>query len=551
MILPAILFAHVLATSTAIVDYRDLPHEVLTATIYVWTGSAPGRVALSLAVHDNRTAALEFAPGRAAVVIFARANGDYLIDGPFVWPDHNSDRLPDPLWRRTLHGSTAPDLRTEPALDWRPRADGLSDPWPQCRWTSAAAWECWGTPAGSDALLIANRPGTVSWLEIRASIPGQWCTSEWGRFIDLIGPDGEQPVHAHVEIARAAAPPSYRSRSIRLESVSVPWIETREFPPSGVWIAGERPSGAAWAAFSADNAAPRYVALDDLASGAATVPEKIRFDAERPLDGTVLGAAQPASGAILTLFRLIDPLPSPEDPQKPRRVFAAETTAQEDGTFRFQSLGNGNYELVAWHPELGRASIFLQPAEQHVAVSLELAGMVRGRVLIGGKPAAGVDVFSVPDPAAYSNSDDPVTIKGGDGQTGADGRFTVSLAPSGGGELRVGGGAYSTRRVPLPSTPMPVVDLGDIELGAPLVISVVLDQDSACGVLATGPVGRLGLQIVRGVRTGPGLYRVTIAEEGEWEFGLDCAGTITPLSPSTMTVTQDLNGKEVRFEVRR
>ncbi|MGH9410572.1 MAG: hypothetical protein ACRD1V_14080 [Vicinamibacterales bacterium] len=546
-----ILFAHVLTASTSIVDYRDLPQEVATATIYIWTAGAPARAAMSLAVRDNRTAALEFVPERTVVVTFARANGDYLIDGPFAWPDHDSDRLPDPLWRRTLRGSAAPDLRADPALDWLPRARGLSDPWPQCRWTSAVAWECWATPAGSDAVLIANRPGTVSWLEIRASIPGQWRTSEWGRFIDLIRPDGNDPAHAHVEIARAAAPPSYRFKSIRLDSVPVPSIETLEFPPSGVWIAGARPPSAAWAAFSADDAAPRYVALDDLAAGAPAVPETIRLDAERPLDGKVLGAAQPAAGAIVTLFRLIDPPPSPEDPQKPRRVFAAETTAQDDGTFRFQSLGNGNYELVAWHPELGRASILLQPAEQHIAISLELAGLVRGRVLVGGKPAAGVDVFSVPDPAAYSNADDPVTIKGGDGQTGADGRFALSVAPSGGGELRIGGGAYSTRRVPLPSTPMPVVDLGDIELGAPLAISIVLDQDSPCNVLATGPVGRLGLQIVTGVRTGPGLYRVTIAEEGQWEFGLDCEGTITPLSPSMMTVTQDLNGKEVRFEVKR
>ena len=69
-------------------------------------------------------------------------------------------------------------------------------------------------------------------------------------------------------------------------------------------------------------------------------------------------------------------------------------------------------------------------------------------------------------------------------------------APSGGGELRIGGGRLPVKRVPLPGVPFPILDLGDIDLGAPIALTVVLDQDTPCGVRATGPLGHSGLQIV-------------------------------------------------------
>jgi hypothetical protein len=158
-------------------------------------------------------------------------------------------------------------------------------------------------------------------------------------------------------------------------------------------------------------------------------------------------------------------------------------------------------------------------------------------VLAGGKPAAGVDVIAVPDPAAFAAAEDPIDLKGGDARTGPDGRFALALAAGGGGELRVGGGTYAIRRVPLPRASLPIVELGDIELGRTIVLSITLDQDPGCDVRAAGPLGRAGLRIVTAVRTAPGVFSVTLPEEGNWEFGLQCGRDERALAPSIVRVS--------------
>ena len=141
----------------------------------------------------------------------------------------------------------------------------------------------------------------------------------------------------------------------------------------------------------------------------------------------------------------------------------------------------------------------------------------------------------------------------GPANTGAsfspDGRFVV-FVPLAGGELRIGGGRFAVRRIPLPRPAPASLDLGDIDLGAPIAISVVLNDDSECVVRATGPVGRTGLQVVHGTRTAPGLHTLLIPEPGFWEFGLSCGERERALSPGVVEIGPGLAGKEVRFLVR-
>jgi hypothetical protein len=254
---------------------------------------------------------------------------------------------------------------------------------------------------------------------------------------------------------------------------------------------------------------------------------------------------------VVTLFRLIDPPPArPDARDQPRRVFAAERIAGASGEFQFDSLGDTDYEIVAWHPQFGRGVAAVGRGETTIAVRLESAGQVRGRVMAGGKPMAGVDVISLPDPQAVAQAADLTDIKGGDGRTGADGRFAVSVAPGGGGEVRVGGGRYPIRRFPLPRAPLPLVDLGDIDLGAPIEVTITLDREPGCDVRATGPVGRSGLQVITGTRVGPGLFRITFPEEGTWQVHLLCGRDEHALVPSLVSITQANSGKEIRMVVR-
>jgi hypothetical protein len=231
-------------------------------------------------------------------------------------------------------------------------------------------------------------------------------------------------------------------------------------------------------------------------------------------------------------------------------VLIAETIADGRGAFHIDGAGDAEYEVVAWHSQLGRASVVLPRQPGLVTIRLESPGTVSGRVIAAGKPRAGVDVISLPVPKAYREAEDLVDLKGGDARTGPDGRFSVMAAAGGGGELRVGGGSLPIRRIPLPPVPVPLLDLGDIELGSALDLTVVLDQDSSCGVRATGPIGQSGLQIVLAVRTAPGLFRIVLPEPGLWAFGLLCGRDGFALSPPTMQITPAHAGKQVRFSVR-
>jgi hypothetical protein len=190
----------------------------------------------------------------------------------------------------------------------------------------------------------------------------------------------------------------------------------------------------------------------------------------------------------------------------------------------------------------------LRPGATQVTIGLQAPGLARGRVLVGGTPAPGVDVISVPDPAAYLAAEDPLELKGGDTRSGPDGRFALPLAAGGGGELRVGGGAYAVVRVPLPPTPLPLVEVGDVEIGRGIAISVVLDQDPGCDLRAAGPIGRSGLHIVTATRTGPGLFALLLPEPGAWEFGLLCGREERALAPAVSKI--DDGTRQLRLAVR-
>ena len=295
-------------------------------------------------------------------------------------------------------------------------------------------------------------------------------SSTWGRL--LIVPDApSDPAGVRVTFAHPALSSSLRTPGVRLETAVVPRTQATPVAPGALWLAGEEVPARAWVEIRTTQAGPAYVPLQEVADGSPSLPLTVRLVESHLVSGVAVGAREePGNSALVTLFRLIDPVPSPSTPsrEKPRRVLAAETIADRDGAFHLDGLGDADYEIVAWHPQLGRASILVPRASAPIVIRLESPGTVRGRVVMAGKPLAQADVISLPSPDAFSGADDLVDLKGGDTRTGEDGRFAVMQAAGGGGELRVGGGTLPIRRIPLPRAPVPLLDLGDIDLGSPL-----------------------------------------------------------------------------------
>jgi hypothetical protein len=486
------------------------------------------------------------------IVLLHRQDSAYLVDGPLLLRDDDLvERDIDRTWRYTIAGGVDRAPVSASPLEWLAEEGTVGAAWPACWWRDAKRWECMGVPLESAGVVLGTDGAGVLAAVVAGSSMPVLRASGWGRLV-LVGDRGAGPPPRVRFTAARAAVPSSRSRTVRLETALVPDVRVSGITPGGYWVAGDSSPPDSWLEIRSPRSGPQYLALADVARGSPQLPLQVSLDDRRDLVVSVVSdRGDPARGALVTAFRLIDPqLVAGVRDQPPRRVLAADATAGGDGVAQLDGLGDAEYEIVAWHPQFGRATTRLDAGATQLTIRLRSPGIARGRVLVDGRPAGGIDVISVPDPGAYVRAADPIDVKGGDAQTTTDGRFWVALAPEGGGELRVGGAGYPTVRVPLPRAAPPIVELGDIELGRPIAVIVTLDQDPGCDLRATGPVGRAGLQIIAATRTGPGLFTFTVPEEGSWEVVLLCGRTERALTPSVVRVSARDGPRDVRLRVR-
>jgi hypothetical protein len=533
------------------VVYDDVPGAVGRVSLYLWRDEASPVAVTGDILRNGSRVTVRGVSGQRTLVVFARMDGEYLVDGPFSWPMADVVRLVDGRWRRTARGGAPEALVEVSALEWLSASQAQGDQWPRCYWAEPHQWACWGVPVGEAGVLLSRASDRVWWSVVSGATAPDMRAAQWGRLL-RVREDAGETTPVRVSFGHPVAP-AQRLRGVRLDTAPVAMAQAVTVADGAVWVTGEQVPADAWAEVRSARGGPKYVPLREITDGLSSLPITIVLEESRSLDGVVVGAAaQRAGGALVTLFRLIDPAPSPGGPgrSKPRRVLASEVLAGQDGAFHLDGLGDADYELLAWHPQLGRVTTILQRREGVVTVRLDSPGIIRGRVVAAGKPLAGVDVISVPDPEAARKADDLVDLKGGDARTGEDGRFAVMAAAEGGGELRAGGGTFPIRRIPLPRAPSPLLELGDIDLGPTLEITIVLDQDPGCDVRAAGPVGRSGLQIVGATRIAPGLFRAWLPEAGLWEFGLLCGRAERSLSPGAVQISAAQAGKELRFSVR-
>jgi hypothetical protein len=550
----AILLALAMASGPAVsgVTYTDVPPEIVRVSVHGWQDAAlPVRIGGDVDRQEGKLT-IRAAPDRRVIVRLERADGAYLLDGPFWWPARDAQRALDRRWRRTLAVASSGPIAGAAEFEWLSAHGEPATEWPRCFQTGDRLWTCWGATTGDAGVLFCRAGTRVWWTAVARGAAPSLRSSTWGRL--LIVPDvPNDPAGVRVTFAHPVLPSSLRIPGVRLETAVVPRTQATPVAPGVLWLAGDEVPARAWVEIRATQAGPVYVPLQDVADGSPSLPLTVHLNETLVVYGVAVGAREErGNSALITLFRLIDPLPSSStrSREKPRRVLAAETIADRDGAFHLDGIGDADYEVVAWHPQLGRASILVPRTPGRLVIRLESPGTVRGRVVMAGKPLASADVISLPSPEAFSGADDLVDLKGGDTRTGEDGRFAVMLAAGGGGELRVGGGTLPIRRIPLPRAPVPLLDLGDIDLGSPLELAIVLDQDSACDLRATGPIGQSGLQIITGARTGPGLFRIVLPEAGLWAFELLCGKEERPLAQPTIQVTPASAGKEFRFAVR-
>ena len=533
-----------LRLSVGAVTYENVPPEVVRISVHDWIDEASPRPAAAEIAFRERRVVIRAGSGRRRVVLLERADGAYLLDGPFWWPEVDGQRVMDRRWRRTIRVAASEPLAGA-AVEWVPADPARGGQWPRCVPAKDRLWDCWGAAPEDPGVIVSRAWDRVWWTVVTHGAAAGLRSSRWGRLLHVVDASGDG-AGLIVRFAQPAPQSSQRVPGLRLGTTPVAGAQSVQVAPGVAWTHGHDVPSSAWLEMRTAGYGPAYLPLQEIAGGSPLLPITVRLEETRTLDGVVLGSReQRAAGAFVTLFRLIDPPASASAParEKPRRIVVGETTADAAGAFHLDGVGEADFEVVAWHPLLGRVSSILPRRFAALTLRLESPGTVRGRVLRAGKPLAGVDVISLPGLDAVRTTDDLVDLKGGDTRTGEDGRFAVMLAAIGGGELRVGGGVHPIRRIPLPRAPAPLLDLGDIDLGSPLEITIVLDRESACDLRATGPIGRSGLQIVMAAPTGPGLFRIVLPEPGLWAFGLLCGREPRPLLPPTMQIGRRARGQ--------
>jgi hypothetical protein len=491
----------------------------------------------------------------AETLLLIRAPGHlgYILDGPFRWPAQAATYPASTLWRRTIRGHST---GSHAPLIWVGKDDwGVSRT--TCEWINSTAWECVGVPLNAIGVVVATTSG-----EVRCSIPNGLVsasgveatsnhTSAWGRLV-VVQTSGSVRSKDGIRVtAQRLQVPRERPLATRLEVVPERQIHVERVADGVAWIWGTGAPADGWVEIGATGAATERIDVREVSEVPPELPLRIQLQPPATVFGRVSApAGNIAAEAVVTLYRFGPDDRGPNhDKQPPRRITVAEMRADTDGVFHFDDLALEPYEVVAIHPALGRGVRRVTPDGRETDIVLRSTAQVRGRVLRNGVPAAGVRVVIVPDLAQFAAAGDLTEMRGGDGESNEDGRFAVSLAARGSSELRIGDERAGVRRVPLgPAESLSgVIDIGDVELGALAVVTFVLEGNTACDILLTGPAGRTGMSVLRSSRLGPALSQAVVPEPGRWHVTAVCGSRERAVVPASIDVSTSARDITVRL----
>ena len=325
--------------------------------------------------------------------------------------------------------------------------------------------------------------------------------------------------------------------------------------PLAMWITGEESARHQFVEVRGTHIATIRIDVGDLHHGRPDHPFLVYLRPDATVEGAILDSQdRRVVGAVVSAFEFV-PGDGVVDGTRPdtarQRRWIAESMSDASGAFSLSGLGSGSYEFVVVHAVAGRTT------ETHrvdgLPLTLRLAGTpkVHGRVLVEQLPAAGVQVRVVPDRDDFLRSDDPLRLISPPGITDRDGRFELALPVDEGGEIVVGGNGLAKSRYRFAGTDGESLerDLGDINLPAPLSVVIrLIGPAASCDLMAAGPVGSLGLDLVRSVFD-PGImaYRLRLPEPGFWWVEAECGAESGGVIPPVMQIRQDDTARVIQL----
>jgi len=298
-----------------------------------------------------------------------------------------------------------------------------------------------------------------------------------------------------------------------------------------------------------------YLTIEGADIGSVRIPTIPLRDqsAETPLvvtappPASIAGRVETARGeavaeATIDLFQPLQIDAARRDPIRADTSLVAvgSTRSGPDGSFAFERVADPPFLAVASSPS-GRGSALIAALGPPVIVQLAPPLVTRGRVLRGSLPIGGARIRFVPTAAAWAAGDDPAAFFGDEAASAGDGSFAIALPEQHAGELQIVTADGAVARLPIAvaaDAHTGEIALGDIAIPDPRRVVVRLlepAQAPPCTLIAVGPMGRLGMQMVR-ASSPDNIYTFDLPEAGEWTFSADCGGRSRTLAPMMATI---------------
>ncbi len=487
---------------------------------------------------------------QSVLVVRCRGRMGYSLHGPFEWQAWDGLAWFDFHPRRTVRVTSPAEALVSSVLSFILSQGGPAEPWPRCRMLAPCDHECVGVPIDAAAVAVSSGSGAVDWAVVppaRVSVQRVATqTSSWGRLLRLVDVSARSPDDDDLVVQ------AWRHKSAHA-SASQPRVRVttdatvRAFPidPLALWITGQESAERQFVEVRGKDIVTIRIDVEALKQSRPDHSLVVYLRPDVPVFGTVVdGQDRPVAGAVVSVFEFVaeDAAGGPgRHHATGQRRWIAEATSDANGAFSMSGLATGHYEFLVAHATSGRMTETLRVDGLPMTLRLVGTPRVRGRVLVEGFPSAGVHVRMVPDRDDFLLSDDPLTLLSPPGVTDTDGQFELALPHEGGGEIVVGGNGFATARYRFAGVgdTSSGTDLGDIHLPAPLSVLVRLAAPG-CDLMAAGPVGSLGVGLVRRVfDPGDGAYRLWLPEQGFWWLEAECGTESRSVIPSVMQIRQD------------
>ncbi len=418
----------------------------------------------------------------------------------------------------------------------------------RCDVSAPHEWSCDGLLPDARGLVVLVGDGAVATLGVGLSgLRADAATvAKWGRVVHVTA-GGAAPEDLHDLELTTWKPERSRARpqTRRFAPIRDDDVQTVRVSETTFWVSGNAVDPDAFVALEGPAIGRSRLSTLRLSEGVPDDPIFLPATTAVTIGGHVHGPhGEDAGGADVELFELLDSrqigdaMPEQLDERTPL-LRGWSVTASPDGSFQFDRVSIGPLRIAASHSSFGSGGVWVGLVGPAVDITLTPAPRAKARVLRHGLPVPAARVRFLPDPDAWAASVDPMDHVTEETRTKDDGTFALPLPrkPTGTIQVLLDDGTGVRVAVPNLQTTGDVL-LGDLTVPDPRRLVVRLLDGVACDLLAVGPLGALGLKVVRATsRTG--VYELELPDAGSWALNAECRGVVYEIEPPVVALPPD------------